>query len=124
LATDAAVTLLHEQNRVRDERPVVVLFDGWTSLFRERVVPWRIGMAEKNRTQFETDTLPRYIETQRWYARKARPSNGCASRKCAVAEGKTTWLWHGGTRRTEPRAGYFCRWHWPGRNATTSACGI
>jgi maltose alpha-D-glucosyltransferase/alpha-amylase len=70
LATDAAVPSWHEQVVSVDERPVLVLFDGWTSLFRERVVPWRIGMAEKTRAQFETDTLARYIETQRWYAAK------------------------------------------------------
>jgi maltose alpha-D-glucosyltransferase/alpha-amylase len=28
-------------------------------------------MAEKSRDQFETDALPRYIETQRWYAAKS-----------------------------------------------------
>ena len=28
---------------------MLVLFDGWTSFFRDRVVPWRIGMAEKVR---------------------------------------------------------------------------
>src|SRR5665213_2157705 len=70
LATDAEVPSWHEQIVSVDERPVLVLFDGWTSLFRERVVPWRIGMAEKTRLQFETDTLPRFFETQRWYAAK------------------------------------------------------
>jgi len=49
---------------------VLVLFDGWTSLFRERVMPWRIGMAERLRLQFETEALPRFIEVQRWYASK------------------------------------------------------
>ena len=73
LATDAEVPSWHEQIVSIDERPVLVLFDGWTSLFRDRVVPWRIGMAEKTRPQFETDTLPRYIETQRWYAAKGTP---------------------------------------------------
>ena len=63
----------HEQIVSIDERPVLVLFDGWSSLFRDRVVPWRIGMAEKTRLQFETDTLPRFIETQRWYAAKGTP---------------------------------------------------
>jgi len=64
-----------------------------TSLFRERVVPWRIGMAEKTRAQFETDTLPRYIETQRWYAAK-----GTAIERARIAEqvlwqeGKVSWL--------------------------------
>lgn len=49
---------------------MLVLFDGWTSFFREQVMPWRIGMAERMRTQLETDTLPRFIELQRWYAGK------------------------------------------------------
>ena len=50
LSTDAAVPAWHQEDRARcDERPVLVLFDGWTSLFRDRVVPWRIGMAEKTR---------------------------------------------------------------------------
>ena len=46
---------------VTEEPPVVVLFDGWTSFFRDQVVPWRIGMAEKLRAQLESDVLPRYL---------------------------------------------------------------
>src|SRR6204780_1663460 len=93
LATDAAGPAWHEQIVSVDERPVLVLFDGWLSLFRERVVPWRIGMAEKTRLQFETDTLPRYIETQRWYAAK-----GTAIERARITEqvlwqeGKVSWL--------------------------------
>ena len=109
LSTDAAVPSWHEQIVSVDERPVLVLFDGWLSLFRERVVPWRIGMAEKTRLQFETDTLPRYIETQRWYAAK-----GTAIERARITEqvlwqeGKVSWLvalieLDG----TEPRANYF-----------------
>jgi len=67
LTTDAEVPAWHEPVMSVDERPVLVLFDGWTSLFRDRVVPWRIGLQEKTRQQFELETLPRYIETQRWY---------------------------------------------------------
>ncbi|MHB1250482.1 MAG: maltose alpha-D-glucosyltransferase, partial [Polaromonas sp.] len=70
LATDVAVPRWHVEHFALEDRPVLVLFDGWTSLFRDRVVPWRIGMADKTRMQFETDTLPRYIEVQRWYATK------------------------------------------------------
>ncbi len=70
LTVDADGPSWHEPIFSIDERPVLVLFDGWSSLFRDRVVPWRIGMAEKTRTQFETDTLPRFLETQRWYAAK------------------------------------------------------
>ncbi len=93
LATDAEVPSWHEQIVSIDERPVLVLFDGWTSLFRERVVPWRIGIAEKTRLQFETDTLPRYIETQRWYAAKgARLDRARIADHLLWQEGKTTWL--------------------------------
>ena len=109
LATDAAVPSWHEQIVSVDERPVLVLFDGWTSLFRERVVPWRIGMAEKTRTQFETDALPRYIETQRWYATKGTPiERARVTEQVLWQEGKVVWLvalveLDG----TEPRANYF-----------------
>jgi len=73
LTSDAEGPAWHEQIFSIDERPVLVLFDGWNTLFRDRVMPWRIGMAEKTRVQFETDTLPRFIETQRWYAAKGVP---------------------------------------------------
>jgi maltose alpha-D-glucosyltransferase / alpha-amylase len=109
LTTDAEVPSWHEQIVSIEERPVLVLFDGWTSLFRDRVVPWRIGIAEKTRLQFETDTLPRYIETQRWYA-----SKGTAIDRAHIAdyvlwqEAKLSWLVtlldvEGGGERT----GYF-----------------
>ena len=70
LAADVDVPHWHEERMAPEERPVLVLFDGWTSFFRDRVVPWRIRMAEKLRAQFETDVLPRYIASQRWYAAK------------------------------------------------------
>ena len=73
LAADVAVPSWHAERLAAEERPVLVLFDGWTSFFRDRVVPWRIRMAEKLRAQFETETLPRYIATQRWYAAKGVP---------------------------------------------------
>ena len=92
LTTDVEVPSWHEQIVSIDERPVLVLFDGWTSLFRDRVVPWRIGMAEKTRQQFETDTLPRFIETQRWYAAK-----GTAIERARIADHV---LWTEGTGKT------------------------
>ncbi len=73
LATDVEVPSWHEEYLPAEDRPVLVLFDGWNSLFRDHVVPWRIGMAVKTRAQFENDTLPRYIEAQRWYAAKGEP---------------------------------------------------
>jgi len=55
---------------VNEEAPVLVVFDGWTSFFRDKVVPWRIGMAEQLRTRLEHEVLPKFVETQRWYAQK------------------------------------------------------
>jgi maltose alpha-D-glucosyltransferase/alpha-amylase len=76
LATDVPVPSWHEERSAPDDVPIVVLFDGWTSFFRERVVPWRIGMAEKTREQLETEVLPRYLQSQRWYAAKGEPIRG------------------------------------------------
>jgi maltose alpha-D-glucosyltransferase/alpha-amylase len=93
LTANAEAPSWHEHIFSIDERPVLVLFDGWSSLFRDRVVPWRIGMAEKTRLQFETDTLPRFIESQRWYAAK-----GTTIERARIAdhvvwtEGKISWV--------------------------------
>jgi maltose alpha-D-glucosyltransferase/alpha-amylase len=93
LTTDAQAPSWHEQIFSIDERPVLVLFDGWSSLFRDRVVPWRIGMAEKTRLQFETDTLPRFIETQRWYAAKGTAIDRARIVDHVVwTEGKVSWV--------------------------------
>src|SRR4029078_3505427 len=55
LASDAEVPGWHEQRVIREELPFLVLFDGWNSFFRDRVVPWRIGLADRVRTQFEQE---------------------------------------------------------------------
>ena len=55
----------------REELPVLVLFDGWASLFRDRVVPWRISLSEKVREQLEGEVLPEFIAGRRWYAAKS-----------------------------------------------------
>jgi maltose alpha-D-glucosyltransferase / alpha-amylase len=70
LATDVPVPHWHEERSTPEDLPIIVLFDGWTSFFRDRVVPWRIGLAEKTRTQLEVEVLPRYVQAQRWYAAK------------------------------------------------------
>ena len=70
LATDAPAPTWHADQLAREDLPVLVLFDGLGSFFRERVVPWRINMAIKTRERFETEVLPRWLESQRWYAAK------------------------------------------------------
>ncbi len=73
LATDAVPPQWHTERLAVEDLPVLVLFDGWNSFFRNRVVPWRISMAEKTRNQFEKELLPRFMLRQRWYAAKAEP---------------------------------------------------
>jgi maltose alpha-D-glucosyltransferase / alpha-amylase len=63
----------HEERLAPDELPILVLFDGWASFFRDRVVPWRIAMSDKVRTQLERDVLPDYVAARRWYAAKGEP---------------------------------------------------
>src|SRR5487761_2707699 len=81
LAADVDGPHWHEERLALEELPVLVLFDGWTSFFRDRVVPWRIRMAEKLRAQFEAETLPRYIAAQRWY-----PAKGETIKRAALSD--------------------------------------
>ena len=71
LSLNAQPPRWHEETRALDDLPTLVLFDGWNSFFRSRVVPWRMGLAEKTRTQFEIELLPRFVQHQRWYGAKA-----------------------------------------------------
>jgi maltose alpha-D-glucosyltransferase/alpha-amylase len=71
LATDALPPQWHSERLTVDDLPVLVLFDGWNSFFRQRVVPWRISMAEKTRAQLEQALLPRFLQRQRWFAGQA-----------------------------------------------------
>lgn len=70
LAGSEEVPAWHEEHLPLEELPTLVLFDGWRSLFPDRVVLWRIAMAEKLRTLLEKDALPRFVATQRWYGGK------------------------------------------------------
>ncbi len=73
LSTDTGAPNWHQEYLPAEDRPVLVLFDTWNSLFREQVVPWRMGLASKTRNQFELDVLPQHIQTQRWFADKGEP---------------------------------------------------
>ncbi|MGH8680693.1 MAG: maltose alpha-D-glucosyltransferase [Burkholderiales bacterium] len=93
LAVDVEVPRWHEERVAREELPVLILFDGWTSFFRDRVVPWRIGMAQKVRAQFEEEVLPRFIEVQRWYAAKGERVKRARLAELALWErGGQTWM--------------------------------
>jgi maltose alpha-D-glucosyltransferase/alpha-amylase len=93
LAAGKDVPAWHEERLARDELPVLVLFDGWASLFRDRVVPWRIALADKVRGQLEREVLPSFVAGRRWYATK-----GETLRRVALADhvewqqGERSWL--------------------------------
>jgi maltose alpha-D-glucosyltransferase / alpha-amylase len=93
LASDATPPDWHTQVSPPQEHPMLVLFDSWTSFFREGVLPWRIGMAEKLRARLETEVLPRFLEAQRWYAQKGEALGRAVLRDHAVwSVGPNSWL--------------------------------
>ena len=83
----------HEERLPHDDLPVLVLFDGWSSFFRERAVPWRIGMAERVRAQLEHEVVPRFLAAQRWYAGKdAKPARARLADHALWEAGGRSWL--------------------------------
>ncbi len=93
LTDEAPVPSWHQEGVALLDRPVIVLFDGWTSLLKERVMPWRIGFADRLIKQFETDTLPPHIEAQRWYATKGSTITRARLADQAIWEvGGLSWL--------------------------------
>ncbi len=67
LASDATPPRWHSERLPVEDLAVVVLFDGWNSFFRNRVVPWRIALAERTRAQLERELLPGFLRRQRWF---------------------------------------------------------
>ena len=93
LSTDAEPPAWHTDRAPVDDLAVLVLFDEWNSFFRNRVVPWRIAMAEKTRNQLEREILPRFLLRQRWYAAKTEPLERASIVEHAMLQaGDTQWL--------------------------------
>jgi maltose alpha-D-glucosyltransferase/alpha-amylase len=72
LASGEEVPAWHEEHLLPEELPTLVLFDGWNSFFRDRVVPRRMALAVKVRTQLEEVVLPHFVAAQRWYEAKGK----------------------------------------------------
>jgi maltose alpha-D-glucosyltransferase / alpha-amylase len=93
LASDVAPPRWHTERLPVEDLAVVVLFDGWNSFFRKRVVPWRIALAEKTRAQLERELLPGFLKRQRWFAGKADTSHGVKLAEHAVMQAQgQEWL--------------------------------
>ena len=73
LSKEAQPPAWHDERMQREDLPFLVLFDGWTSFFPDRVANWRMGLSTKLREQLETVVAPKYIASQRWYAGKGTP---------------------------------------------------
>ncbi|HET9395174.1 MAG TPA: alpha-glucosidase C-terminal domain-containing protein, partial [Nitrospiraceae bacterium] len=65
LSRNAPAPSWHEERLPREDMPVLVLVDGWSSFFPERVATWRNSAATKLRTQLEQRILPQFIASQR-----------------------------------------------------------
>jgi maltose alpha-D-glucosyltransferase/alpha-amylase len=93
LTSDATPPNWHAEMLITEELPVLVLFDGWMSFFRERVQPWRTELADTLLERLEAEVLPGYIQNQRWYGAK-----GTALGRVTLAdrmlwgEGEASWL--------------------------------
>lgn len=93
LSADAEPPRWHSERLPVEDLPVLVLFDGWNSFFRQRVVPWRIGLADKTRNQFERELLPRHLQRQRWYAAKSEaPERATVAEHAVLKRGAQEWL--------------------------------
>jgi maltose alpha-D-glucosyltransferase/alpha-amylase len=93
LSADAAPPSWHAESLLQEDLPTLVLFDGWNSFFRGKVVPWRMGLADKTRKQFETELLPKYMQRQRWYGAKAdKLERAALADNAMLVAGDRTWL--------------------------------
>src|SRR5215469_5112713 len=68
LSREAEAPPWHDERAAREDLPVVVLIQGWSSFFPERVAPWRASLASALRAQLEGRVVPGFLATQRWAA--------------------------------------------------------
>jgi maltose alpha-D-glucosyltransferase / alpha-amylase len=68
LSREAEAPPWHDERAAREDLPVLVLIEAWSSFFPERVAPWRTNLASALRGQLEGRVLPGFLATQRWAA--------------------------------------------------------
>jgi len=92
LARGEEVPRWHEERMAPETLATIVLFDGWKTFFRERVVPWRIGLADKVRAQLEEQELPRFLAAQRWFAGTEPPARAEIVESAEWEGAPASWL--------------------------------
>jgi len=68
LSREAEAPPWHDERAAREDLPVLVLIQGWSSFFPERVAPWRANLASALRAQLEGRVVAGFLATQRWAA--------------------------------------------------------
>src|SRR5215469_15302220 len=68
LSREAKAPPWHDERAAPEDLPVLVLIEGCSSFFPDRVAPWRASLATALRTQLESRVVPGYLATQRWAA--------------------------------------------------------
>src|SRR5207237_547417 len=68
LSREAEAPPGHGERLAREDLPVMVLVQGWSSFFPERVAAWRQGLASGLRAQLEGRVVSGFLAAQRWAA--------------------------------------------------------
>ena len=93
LSREAEAPPWHDERGAREDLPVLVLIEGWSSFFPERVAPWRTNLASALRAQLEGRVLPGYLSTQRWAAPAGTASGMLPAARGAGAAGAALNDW-------------------------------
>jgi len=105
LSREAEAPSWHGERLAREDLPVMVLVQGWSSFFPERVAPWRRELANSLRAQLEGRIVPGFLATQRWAAPAGAALPGPPAARGAGLSGATLvdcvapqadpdrWLW-------------------------------
>src|SRR5207248_2396599 len=73
----------------REDLPVMVLVQGWSSFFPEHVAPWRQALASALRAQLEGRVVSGFLAAQRWAAPAGGALPGPAAARGARLSGVT-----------------------------------
>src|SRR5205807_1423660 len=66
LSREAEAPPWHGERLAPEDLPVMVLVQGWSSFFPERVAPWRQALASGLRAQLEGRVVSGFLAAQRW----------------------------------------------------------
>jgi maltose alpha-D-glucosyltransferase / alpha-amylase len=93
LSREAAAPPWHDERAAPEDLPVLVLIEGFSSFFPERVAPWRTSLASGLRAQLEGRVVPGYLATQRWAAPMGLALNAAPAARGAGLSGATLDDW-------------------------------